>query len=97
MWRTPSHFIEQILAEATAQLEQRLELGRKRIVYQGRHGLKPTADLRPPFSIDHISPISSTLSRRPVIRRRAAITPTWPTACASCARYARLQVRPAAR
>ena len=40
---TLPHLVEQVLAEAAAALQQRLELRRLRIAHERRHALKATA------------------------------------------------------
>ena len=85
---TLPHLVEQILAEATAPLKQRLEFHRLRVTYERRHVLKATAGPGAPIPIAHGSLIVDAGGRPPLIRRSAPISPTCPTACASWARHA---------
>ena len=85
--------VVEVLAEPPTPLEQRLELGRLRVAHERRHALKGTADLAMPIGIaPHSSPVPLSAVRRPVIRRSAPISPTCPTACASCDPIAGFQV-----
>jgi hypothetical protein len=65
MCRTPSpHLVEQVLTQALATLEHRLELGWLRIAHERRHLLiKATASPGVPVGIAHRSPVEPSGSR----------------------------------